>query len=224
MPRGTIPAQDNALLAFATPLSAALTAAPVPLACTAAMATQLAGYLATYSTKLAAAQADATRGKSTIFAKNQAREILVAYLRVVIRQIQGASTVSDQQRTDLGLPVRHTPTHPAAPGVASDFKATLTGMGELDLSWKCTNPTGGTMYALYRAIDDGPDVYIGACGGKRYLDPIPAGSAKVTYKIQARRSTAAGAWATFVVQIGVSPGGTTTAKVDANAAAVKIAA
>lgn len=224
MPRGTIPAQDLDLQAFAIPLSAALTANPTSLACTTSMATQLASRLSSFSSALAIAKDATTRGHHTIFLKDEAKTLLVAYLRLVIRQIQGASTVSDSQRDALGLPpINRIPTHPPAPGTPEKFKAQFTALGALELSWKCSNPTGGTMYTVWRKIGDAEPTFVCNCGTKKIVDSsLPAGTSQVTYQIQAQRSTAAGAWATFVVTIGVAPSGAATTAVTQSP--VKIAA
>ena len=71
-------------------------------------------------------------------------------------------------------------------------------------------------------IGGGDATYIGDAGAKRFVDAtVPAGTAQVTYQIQAIRSTAAGAWATFVVNIGV---GSSDAMLAANESPVKLAA
>ena len=205
MRRDNVPAKDNLLASFATNISTRLTATPTAFGCTSGMATQLSGLLATFVTKLAAAQNPETKGRSTIFAKNTAKTALVAYLRLVIRQIQGTGTVSDQQRLDLGINVRKTPSPPGNPGTANRLKVLLTAMGALDLSWKCTNPTGGTMYQVFRKIGTAEPLYLGGSGDKKFSDAtLPAGTANVTYMIQAVRSSGVGAWADFNVKIGVS--------------------
>ena len=139
-------------------------------------------------------------------------------------QIQGTSTVTDQQRTDLGINVRKVPSWPGDPGTPYKFQAKLTALGALDLSWKCVNPASGTLYQVYRKLGDAEATYVGGAGGKKFVDStLPAGTSQVTYQIQAIRATGAGAWATFSVNLGVSPSGTTTVA-SASEAAVKIAA
>ena len=118
------------------------------------------------------------------------------------------------------IPEPAIPSWPGAPGTPSNFKAELNALGGLDLSWKCTNPIGGTMYTVWRKIGDGPTTCLANCGAKKAVDAtLPAGTAQVTYQIQAQRATGAGAWATFVVNIGVSGEAPTVAQ-----SAVKIAA
>ena len=121
------------------------------------------------------------------------------------------------------IPAPATPSWPGDPGTPYKFAAQLNALGGLDISWKCTNPAGGTMYAIWRKIGDAPAVQIGGCGGKKFVDStLPAGTSLATYQIQAQRTTGAGAWATFVVNIGVGTSGATTTSVSPSA--VKIAA
>jgi hypothetical protein len=104
-----LPRTDAALLAYSANYSTLMTAAPTTYGCTAAMATQLATLQSAYAAALEAATNPATRGGSTIFAKDQARRDLVAYIRQLTRTVQGTATVTDQQKYDLGVTV-HTGT------------------------------------------------------------------------------------------------------------------
>ena len=117
-----VPSTDADLLAFSAQLSTKVTAGPVPLGVTAGIATILSGYQSAYATALAASTNPATRGQSTVFAKNQARVQLVSYIRHVAGQIQGTMTVTAQQKQDLGLTVRDVEPSPIpapanAPGI-----------------------------------------------------------------------------------------------------------
>lgn len=102
-----VPANDNALLAFTTNMSSLLTATPVAFGVTAAQATSLSTLLASFSTKLSAAQTPATRGPASILAKDDSRTLLVAEIRALARQINGTQTVTNEQRQQLGLTLRH---------------------------------------------------------------------------------------------------------------------
>jgi hypothetical protein len=106
MSRDFIPRSDAELLEFITQFSTKISATPTAYGLTAGDATQLATAKTTYATAYAAATDPATRGQSTIFAKDTARAALVALTRVLARQIQGTRTVTNQQRLDLGLTVR----------------------------------------------------------------------------------------------------------------------
>ena len=104
-----------------------------------------------------------------------------------------------------------------APGACSDFVAELQANGTLLIKFASNNPPGasGTVYQVFRRnTPSGAFTYLGGAGTKEFLDAtIPAGSSQVTYQVQAVRSTAAGPWAEFNVNFGVSTGGTMTASV-----------
>jgi hypothetical protein len=118
MPRDWLNTKDTPLLAFTQQFSTKLTATPTAYNCTAGQATSLAGLLATFSTALAAALDPETRGRSTLAAKNTAKTALISEVRALAKQIQGSQNVTDQQRTDLGLPVRAQPTPIPPPATA----------------------------------------------------------------------------------------------------------
>lgn len=98
------------------------------------------------------------------------------------------------------------PSPMAEPGTPRNLKYTLDAIGALHLKWSCRNPRGstGTVYQVWRRIGfDGPLVYLAGVGGKEFVDAtIPAGTARVTYKVQALRSTGVGQAAEFGVQFG----------------------
>src|SRR5687767_1028356 len=95
-----IPANDAAFDAWADNFSDRITANPTSYGLTAAIATTLAGKVTAYTNALATATNPATRGGSTILAKDLARADLEPYCRQLARAIQGTLTVTDQQRYD----------------------------------------------------------------------------------------------------------------------------
>ena len=90
------------------------------------------------------------------------------------------------------------------------FKAFLDETGELKLTWKCTQPVAasGVGYEVWRRIGNtGSFVCLGRSGRKEFVDAtIPGGTAQVTYKIRANRSTSVSPWAQFVVNFGMESG------------------
>lgn len=106
---------DQGLVEFATPFSAQLTATPVPLGVSVPQAASLASDLSDYVAKLAASKSPATRGPATVLAKENSKKILIAEIRALARQIQGAQSVTSEQRQALGLTVRSAPTPIPAP-------------------------------------------------------------------------------------------------------------
>jgi hypothetical protein len=187
-------------IAFSTQISAT----PTVFGLTSAMATSYASLNDVYAAAYLAADDPATRTKGKIIARSDSATALRKAASDLAKIISGTPTVTNEQKADLGLSVRATPTPVPDPGTPTSFKVQLDG-GALVLKWKCVNPrrSAGTMYQVWREIDGGPMVYVGGSGSKTFTDTtVPAGSAVVTYNVQAVRSTATGAWATFVVTFG----------------------
>lgn len=115
----------------------------------------------------------------------------------------------------LPAPAQPSPIGPLA--TASDFTVGLEVTGALNLTWKATQPTNATAvtYQIWRRIGHtGPFVCLGGVGAKNFQDAtVPAGSAVVTYQIQATRSTSVSPWAQFVVSFGMDSAGATVATV-----------
>jgi hypothetical protein len=110
-----IPAADADLLAWSDNFSQMITATPTAFGLTAANATTLQTRQSAYATAFEAATDPATRGGSTVLAKDIARADLVSYCRALARAVQGTLTVTNQQRFDLGLTVRDTEPSPIPP-------------------------------------------------------------------------------------------------------------
>lgn len=100
-----LPASDTGLLSFATDFSSVLTPGPTVFGLTTVQMTSYNAALATYSAALTAATSGATRGVSTVFAKDTARKNLVALTRQYVGIIQKCPIVTDQQRVDLNITV-----------------------------------------------------------------------------------------------------------------------
>ena len=144
----------------------------------------------------------------------------------IINQIRAkAASGGDGVYALAQIPAPATPTPVGTPGTPTSFAASLGADGALGLKWKCVNPIGsvGTIYQVWRRINGtggtgGASVdfaYLGGSGTKSFTDStVPAGSAAVTYQIQAVRSTAVGPWAQFNVNFGVSGGESMTASVE----------
>jgi hypothetical protein len=125
MPGNFIPRNDAEFLAWVLNLSTRVTATPVPYGLSAGIATTLAGLVSTFETALEAATDPSTRGKQTVLIKSEARTTLENYCRVVARQVQGTSTVTNPQRNELGLTVRDVePSSIPAPGMAPGMVVT----------------------------------------------------------------------------------------------------
>ena len=131
--------------------------------------------------------------------------------------IDGTPAVTNQQKIDLGLNVRATPTPKPPPGTCSDFKVELLTDGSIRIAWKANNPTGlsGVTYQVWRRFgSEGEFSFAGASGEKKYIDStIPVGTAQVQYQVRGIRPTAAGGWAQFNVNFGMASSGMAMASV-----------
>lgn len=188
-----------------------ISATPTAFGLSAAQATAYAALDTTFQADYLTATTPATRTKSTVAAKDASAVPLRQMASDLAKIVDGTPTVSDSQRIDLGLATRATPTPRPAPGTPYKFTATLGADGALTLDWKCNNPrgSGGTIYQVWRRLGaTGEFQYLSGSGTKKFVDgTIPAGTAQVTYRIQAVRSTAVGAWAEYAVNFGVSGSG-----------------
>jgi hypothetical protein len=137
----------------------------------------------------------------------------------IIKEINAkAATDGDNVYTLAGIPSPATPSPVPAPGTPTDFSVTLVPAdGSLRLGWKCPRPANavGIMYQVERRIGDaGAFQLLGSMGVRKFIDStVPAGTAQVTYRITATRTTGAGIPATFLVQFGVGGAGEMTASV-----------
>jgi hypothetical protein len=139
---------------------------------------------------------------------NNAIEKMANTGAAVVSQIRGAAGFADDENiyvlASINPPAKGSPIAP--PGRPDWFKASIGGVGELTLTWKCKNPRGsaGTLYKVSRQISvNGPFEFLGVVGEKKFVDEtIPPGTATVTYQVQAFRSTKAGPVAEYNVHFG----------------------
>ncbi len=221
-------AKDALLLSGSATFSSLITANPTSYGLVAGQATSYGTLNSAFAAAYALWIAPATRTKTTLENKNSSRAALIANAKQLAAIIQATPTVTNGQRAALGLSIRATPQPLGSLGKPSDLAVSLQETGALDLSWKCSSPrASGMTYQVYRRIGaDGAFEYLGGTGEKKFTDnTLPAGSAQVTYQIQAVRSTAVGPWAQFNVNFGVGGGSGTalTAKIT-EGKPVKIAA
>ncbi len=203
--------KDSVLATGSANFSTKISATPTSYGLVAGQATAYAALNTAFQSAYSAAITPATRTKSTVAAKDSARTPLRQMASDLAKIIDGTPTVTNAQRVDLGIAVRATPSPRPAPGTPYRFSVGLASDGSVTLKWKCNNPKGssGTIYQVWRRIAPTTDfTYLGGTGEKLFADgTIPAGTAQVTYQIQAVRSTAVGAWAQYNVSFGVSGSG-----------------
>lgn len=103
-----IPKGDSQALAWLQNFSTLITADPTAYGLAAPDGVAMAAVVATYATAYAAAVADVSRGKSTVTAKNTARANAVFKARQLAVIIQANPSVTNVQKSDLGLTIRKT--------------------------------------------------------------------------------------------------------------------
>jgi hypothetical protein len=197
---------------------------------TTAEMTTMTARTAAAAAALAAHELAQAAAKDATVALHEATRLMGAFGADLIKKIRAKAgqVGGDGVYALASVPPPATPSARPAPGKPTDLTVELDGNGSLVLKFKCPNPAGaaGTIYQIWRAVGAGTDfAYLGGTGQRKYVDTtVPAGATKLTYQIQAVRSTAVGMWATFVVNFGTNAGGGATASVSEPAAAPKLAA
>ena len=221
---GTIAQLYTGTQTFATLIVASPTSYGLSASIAAAYKTLSDSYVAKYILS----EAPETRTKGTVRARNDAKTLLKQKAAELAKIIEATPSVTNQQRDNLGLSVRATPTPMPPPGTPGDFKVELLGDGSVQTMWKANNPTrmSGVTYQIWRRFgSEGEFTYAGASGEKKYIDSsIPTGTQQVQYQVRGIRPTAAGGWAQYNVNFGMAPSGQPTASVVETKVSPKLAA
>lgn len=112
-----LPTKDADLLTWSNNASSILTPSPTDFGLDAATLTAFNAAIAAYSTALTAAQ-PSVRNKSATVTKSEKKQLLKQNIRAWVATVDATATVTDAQRTDLGLNVRKPPTPAPAPTTA----------------------------------------------------------------------------------------------------------
>jgi hypothetical protein len=117
-----LPARDAELVTWSTNFNTRVTAAPTTYGLTAAQATAYDALHDAFVAAYNAASSDAGNSTSAIITKDDARAALKANARMLARIVQATPTVTNTQKSDLGLTVRDADPSPipppdAAPGL-----------------------------------------------------------------------------------------------------------
>jgi hypothetical protein len=188
----------------------------VAIGTTSAAVTALDGLVTAAQTKLDEQIAAEQAVKTATQAANNAVKAMVDAGADIIKAIRAKAATTAGVYELAQLPDPATPTPVNTLGLPHDFKVTLGQDGALTTTFKCANPRAtGTIYQVFRALNDETVfTYLGGTGRKSFVDAtVPAGTAKVMYKVQAVRSTAQGPAAVLTVLIGVGAGGQMAASV-----------
>jgi hypothetical protein len=115
MPNGWPNTADLPLKSEADVFVDGVSTAPTTFNLTVAIATDLDQKRSAYSDDLVASRDPATRTRGTIAKKNGSKKNLLAALRAAARLVRAGPSVTDQQRLDIGLPVRDANPSPIGP-------------------------------------------------------------------------------------------------------------
>ena len=118
---GFLPDRDADLLTWATSASGLITATPTAFGLTAAIATSFAAAVAAYQTALEAVE-PGVRNKMAVQQKNAAKLALKNSIKSWSKLVEGTPTVTDAQKTQLGLKVRAHPSPIPAPTQAPNME------------------------------------------------------------------------------------------------------
>ncbi len=135
-----VKSNDADLQAQAVQFSTYLTANAVALGLVALDATTLAGFVTTFTTKLALVAAEATKTKVAVADKDTAKAVLVADLRSLGRRIQANPVVTDTQKTALGLPI-HDTGHSPVPVPVTRPVVSIIGVAQTDVAVRAVDET-----------------------------------------------------------------------------------
>jgi hypothetical protein len=206
MSRSFFNGTETELYNGANVFAARIVESPSTYGLTQAAADAFAALNTTFRQAYAVANAPATRCPTSVIAKNTAKDALKLLASQLAKVVSGTSTVSDAERSAMGLSVRSAASPMRSLGTPQRFKIHLQPAGDLTLTWKCNNPRGanGTLYAIYRQLNGEGEFTRLACIGKRTFtdSTVPAGSMSITYRVQAIRSTGAGECGFFIVNLG----------------------
>ena len=124
-----LPNADSGLLSWGTAYSAKLTATPLVFGVTAPIASALAALVASYSTKLAVATDPATRTRSNIATKDEAKKLLKANIRETERITNAFPGTTNAMRLELGLTPRSGTVTPINPPTEAPVMRLISAMG-----------------------------------------------------------------------------------------------
>jgi len=110
----SFPATDTGLLQWAQNIVTLVTPTPANYGLVAGDVTTFTALVTSYSTALAGCD-PALRNKSAVVAKNTARTALKAGASLLVNKVYASPTVTDAQKTALGVPPRRTPSPVPAP-------------------------------------------------------------------------------------------------------------
>lgn len=162
-----LPLKDAACLLWLKAFSGALSASPSRYNLAQADADNVAGRVLDYERALGASTSEMTRGKSTVFAKDQMKVAAVELARFYVRQVKQDVGVSAQAKIQAGIPL---PTSGRAAKVPPPVSAPVLNIvgattGSQTVGFRDSvdegrqRPYGAKAMYLYLAVADGPATF-----------------------------------------------------------------
>ncbi|MEO1277734.1 MAG: hypothetical protein AAFV77_02125 [Planctomycetota bacterium] len=209
----TIPQSYPAAIDWCTDHLANWPADPTTIGLDSDRVAQLASLTAAASAALTNARQLDEDKKAAFAAYNDAAKSMRDYASQSVGIIRGFAKASEDPSTvytaaQIPAPAEPSPAPP--PGVPFDFNVNLLQDGSIELSFECDNGSGGggggVSYEVRRRDGTGqtdPFNFVLNATERRFVDDtIPAGTASVTYRIVAFRTTGRGNPAVFLVSFG----------------------
>jgi hypothetical protein len=225
-----VPRTNADKVAFYNSKTAGWATNAVAIGTTTTAVTDLTTKVTAAQAKIDAALAAREAAKNAVADADLAVRTMALAGAAIIQQIKAKAAVAGASIYILAqIPAPATPTPVPPPGTPTNFKAALNPAdGALKLTWKCPNPPSapGTIYQVERRIGaTGTFAALTSVGTRALTDTtVPAGTASVTYRITAVRSTTTGLAAEFTVNFGTGSSGEMVASVVTSSSAPKLAA
>lgn len=120
---------DAQVLAFCSNFGTIITGAPLVYNLTVQDCTNYQSKVSDFDVKLQAATNPTTRGKRTIFEKQEAKKVLVALTRQYAQQINKMVTITNDQRLALGITIASDERHPVPQPDTEPFIKIVNSLG-----------------------------------------------------------------------------------------------
>jgi hypothetical protein len=147
--------------------------------------------LTAFTTKLAAADAAKGAFSVAVAEKDAARVAYEALVRPLVRLIQETPTVTDEARTNAGLPIRDTVRTSSAPIAPAQLVATLPSPTSAALAWNSNGNASGVQYVVEKRVNNlGDWLTVDVVTSTRHLVQGLAAGIRVDFRVRARRRTA----------------------------------
>lgn len=188
MPQDYIPNADADFLTFGTTLAQTLTANPTTYGITAAQATAVTNAVNQVGQALQDVNALKAELASAVDQKDALRTSAEQTIRSLARQIQANPGVTDDQKSQAGLPVYDTTPTSSAPNAPTDLVVKANASGMHELSWKRNgNPSGTSFIIECRKGNETNWSFVKVVQRTRYEHTGNTPGQMVVYRVRAQR-------------------------------------